>query len=132
MPGMVTPATIGWNIVSSSCSPRKYQGAFDGFGVKFGLARLSSGAFTTAENTSRNAVIASDAANSPTRRWGHTWTLSPGVALTSWMEPALTTVRSRWVWPSGPVIVGAGAVATAAAAVAAGAAAVVAGDAAPS
>ena len=34
MPGMVTPATMGWNIVSSSCRPRKYQGAFDGFGVK--------------------------------------------------------------------------------------------------
>src|SRR5436305_12963489 len=32
-PGMVTPATIGWNMVSSSCRPRKYHGAFDGFGV---------------------------------------------------------------------------------------------------
>ena len=38
MPGMVTPATIGWNIVSSSWRPRKYHGALDGFGVwlKFG------------------------------------------------------------------------------------------------
>src|SRR5438270_3587117 len=101
MPGIVTPATIGWNIVSNSCSPRKYQGALDGFGVKFGLARLSSGAFTTAANTRRNAVMASDAANSPTSRCGHTWTLSPGVALTSWIEPALTTVGGLWGWPAG-------------------------------
>src|SRR5205814_9540611 len=73
-------------------------------------------ALTIAENTSRNAVIASAATNSTTNRWGHTWTLSPGVALTSWMEPDLTTVSRRWVWPSGPVATGGGAVATAAAA----------------
>ncbi len=46
MPGMVTPATIGWNIVSSSWRPRKYHGAFDGFGVWLRLASSSSGAFT--------------------------------------------------------------------------------------
>ena len=40
MPGMVTPATIGWNIVSSSCRPRKYHGAFDGFGVWLMLASV--------------------------------------------------------------------------------------------
>ena len=28
--GNVTPAIIGWNMVSSSCNPRKYHGAFDG------------------------------------------------------------------------------------------------------
>ena len=33
MPGMVTPATIGWNMVSSSCRPRKYHGALEGLGV---------------------------------------------------------------------------------------------------
>ena len=49
MPGMVTPATIGWNIVSSSWSPRKYHGAFDGFGVLLKSARPSSGARTSAE-----------------------------------------------------------------------------------
>ena len=97
MPGMVTPATIGWNMVSSSWRPRKYQGAFDGFGVKLKLAPARNGALTTAENTSRNAVMASEATNSPTSRWGQTWTLSVGVALTSWIDPALTTVSSRWV-----------------------------------
>src|SRR6266511_1805684 len=49
MPGIVTPATIGWNIVSSSWRPRKYQGAFDGFGVLFGSARLFIGAPATTE-----------------------------------------------------------------------------------
>src|SRR5689334_12579855 len=54
-PGMVTPATIGWNIVSSSCNPRKYHGAFDGFGVEFTSAKPSSGAFTSAEKIVMNA-----------------------------------------------------------------------------
>ena len=44
MPGMVTPPTIGWNIVTSSCNPRKYQGAFDGFGVRLMFASCRSGA----------------------------------------------------------------------------------------
>ena len=60
MPGTVTPATIGWNIVSSSCRPRKYHGAFDGFGVELGLASSSSGALTKIEKISRNAVMTSD------------------------------------------------------------------------
>src|SRR5919206_2676026 len=116
MPGMVTPATIGWNIVRSSCSPRKYQGAFDGFGVKLKLAPARNGALTTAENTSRKALQAKQAMNSPMSRCGQVWTLSVGVALTSWIDPALTTVSRRWVWPSGPLATGAGAVATAVAA----------------
>src|SRR5688572_28495751 len=97
MPRMVTPATIGWNIVSSSWRPRKYQGAFDGFGVRLKLASVSSGAFTKAENTIRNAVHTREATNSTTSRWGQTWTLSTGLALTSWIDPDLTTVSSRWV-----------------------------------
>src|SRR5437588_10195178 len=101
-PGIVTPATIGWNMVSSSWRPRKYQGAFDGFGVRLKLAVANSGALTNAENTSRKNVIASEATNSTTNRCGHTCTLSVGTALTSWIDPALTTVRRRWVWPAGP------------------------------
>src|SRR5918997_3753761 len=117
MPGMVTPATIGWNIVSSSCRPRKYQGALEGFGVRLKLARVSSGALTKAENTSVKAVITRAATNSTTNRWGQVWTLSVGWARTSWMEPALTTVSSRCVCPSGPAATG-GAAARAAVAVA--------------
>ncbi len=37
---MVTPATMGWNMVSSSWRPRKYQGALDGFGVWLRLASV--------------------------------------------------------------------------------------------
>ena len=76
MPGMVTPATIGWNIVSSSCRPRKYHGAFDGFGVWLRLASSSSGALTKIEKISTNAVMTSAATNSTTSRWGQTCTLS--------------------------------------------------------
>src|SRR5919199_1044338 len=89
IPGMVTPATIGWNIVSSSCRPRKYHGAFEGFGVKLKLAAARNGALTTAEKMSRNAVMARAATNSPTSRWGQTWTLSVGVDLTSWIVAAV-------------------------------------------
>src|SRR3954470_20262705 len=120
MPGMVTPATIGWNMVSSSCRPRKYHGAFDGFGVWFTSARPSSGARTIAEKMRTIAVMASAAANSTTSRWGQVCTLSCASARVCWIEPDLTTVSRRWVWPPGPVPVGVaiGAVATAAAATA--------------
>ena len=108
MPGIVTPATIGWNIVRSSCRPRKYHGAFDGFGVWLTLASSWNGALTKIEKNSVKEVHASAAANSTTSRCGHVCTLSCGVALTSWIEPDLTTVSRRWVCPPGPVSVGAG------------------------
>src|SRR5262245_23271096 len=97
MPGMVTPATIGWNMVSSAWSPRKYQGALDGLGVRLTLASCSNGALTKIEKTNVKAVQAKAATNSPISRWGQVWTLSTGVALTSWMEPDFTTVSRRWV-----------------------------------
>merc|ERR1712034_280051 len=87
IPGMVTQATIGWNMVSSSWRPRKYQGALDGFGVLLKLANSSRGALTKIENRVVNRVMARAARNSATSRWGHTWTLSVGTVLTSWMEP---------------------------------------------
>src|SRR5438552_11628711 len=122
IPGIITPATIGWNIVSSSCRPRKYQGALDGLGVRLTLASGCNGALTNVEKTSRNAVITNDATNSTTRRCGHMCTLSTGSARTSWIEPDLTTVSKRWVCPPGPAATGGAAVATApAAAVTAGA-----------
>src|SRR5829696_8060954 len=105
-PGMVTPATIGWNIVSSSCRPRKYHGAFDGLGVWLGLANCSSGALTNTENKNVKAVQSSAATNSAASRCGHVCTLSIGVAFTSWIEPLFTTVSSRWVLPPGPAPIG--------------------------
>ena len=98
MPGIVTPATIGWNIVSSSCRPRKYHGAFDGFGVLLKSARPSSGAFTSAEKIVRNAVTASDRGELDRRAGAARCGPCPAAsALTSWIEPDLTTVSSRWV-----------------------------------
>src|SRR4051812_1681972 len=107
-PGMVTPATIGWNMVSSSCRPRKYHGAFDGFGVWLVLASCSSGALTNTEKMNVKARHASEATNSAARRCGQVCTLSTGVALTSWIEPLLTTVSRRWVCPPGPAPTGTG------------------------
>ena len=85
IPGMVTPATIGWNMVSSSCRPKKYQGAFDGFGVWLKFAKSCSGAFTTHEKTVTKAVRNRAATSSTMSRCGHVWTLSCGFALTSWI-----------------------------------------------
>src|SRR4051794_10877761 len=106
-PGIVTPATIGWNIVRSSWRPRKYQGAFDGFGVWLMSARPSNGAFTSAEKIVTIAVSDSSDANSMDNRCGQVWTLSWASPLVCWIEPALTTVSNRWVWPPGPTPAGA-------------------------
>ena len=94
---MVTPATIGWNIVSSSWRPRKYQGAFDGFGVLLKSASPSSGARTSAEKMVSAADTIRTAANSITSRCGQVCTLSCASARVCWIEPDLTTVSSRCV-----------------------------------
>ena len=54
------------------------------------------------EKTSVKAVMNSAAVNSAASKCGQTWTLSPGLALTSWIEPDLTTVSKRWVLPARP------------------------------
>ena len=69
-PGIVTPATMGWNIVRSSWRPKKYHGAFDGLGVRLKSARPSKGARTRAEKIVSAAVMMSIEANSITTRWG--------------------------------------------------------------
>src|SRR6476660_1176533 len=43
-PGRTTPASHGSKYTSISCRPRKYHGAFDGFGDADGFAGSSSGA----------------------------------------------------------------------------------------
>src|SRR5581483_10240995 len=116
IPGIVTPATMGCQIVRSSWRPRKYHGAFDGFGVWLKFACSRSGARTRAEKIVTSAINVSRETNSLTSRWGQVWTLSCASARVCWIDPALTTVRSRWVWPPGPVAVEAGAAAAVAAA----------------
>lgn len=83
MPGIVTPAIIGWNIVKSSCNPRKYQGALEGLGVRLKFAACNNGALTNHENINTNAVQANDATNSTPNKCGQVCTLSTGTALTS-------------------------------------------------
>ena len=67
-PGIVTPATIGWNNVRSSCSPKKYHGAFDGLGVWLKFASSINGALTKIEKITVKAVIDRAATNSTISR----------------------------------------------------------------
>src|SRR5262245_10761327 len=77
--GSTTPACQGSKKTSISCNPRKYHGAFDGFGVRVGLAGSSSGASTSSAQTSSSSVITMAHRNSERTRNGHVWTLSsPG------------------------------------------------------
>ncbi len=54
--GSTTPACQGSKKTSISCRPRKYHGAFDGFGVRVGLAGSSSGASTSSDHTISRSV----------------------------------------------------------------------------
>src|SRR5690606_6317652 len=74
--GTVTPAIWGSKYDSSSCNPRKYQGAFDGLGVLLKFAGSSSGAWRMTDRTTKNAVIARSATNSISMRCGQVLTLS--------------------------------------------------------
>src|SRR2546428_5327564 len=62
--GKATPAISGGNRGSSSCNPRKYQGALDGLGVTPGLACPSSGGLRKIETPIKNTVIATATMNS--------------------------------------------------------------------
>src|SRR5712691_6837230 len=95
--GIVTPATWGWKYRRSSCRPRKYQGALEGFGVWLMLASSRNGALITTETTTRKAVAARIASISDAMRWGQTLTRSIGSFSTRWIASGLTTARSRWM-----------------------------------
>jgi hypothetical protein len=100
--GTITPAICGSKYDSSSWSPRKYHGAFDGLGVALKFAGSSSGEWMTTDMITSSPVMASSAPNSISIRWGQVLTLSVGSALTFWIARALTTVSRRWVrTPSG-------------------------------
>src|SRR5437762_10560781 len=72
-PGNTTPAIHGSKYTSISCSPRKYHGAFDGFGVLFGLAGSSSGASMAIDHTVITVMTMSDVRNSSRTRYGQVW-----------------------------------------------------------
>src|SRR6478672_11769343 len=71
--GRTTPAIHGSKYTSISWRPRKYQGAFDGFGVLFGLAGSSSGASIAIDHTVITVMTMSDVRNSRRTRYGQVW-----------------------------------------------------------
>src|SRR6266446_258576 len=71
-PGRTTPASHGSKYTSISCSPRKYHGAFDGFGVLAGFAGCSSGAFRKIDQTMSTTEQRISAISSVYTRSGHT------------------------------------------------------------
>src|SRR5947207_11705691 len=75
-PGNTTPASHGSKYTSISCSPRKYHGAFDGFGVLAGFAGCSSGAFRKIDQTIRTTEQTMSEMSSVYTRSGHTQTRS--------------------------------------------------------
>src|SRR5215831_7004757 len=107
--GSTTPACQGSKKTSISCNPRKYHGAFDGFGVRVGLAGSSSGASTRSAHTSSSSVITMAHRNSERTRNGHVWTLSsPGpVAFLIGTSTRLPATAPSGVRASGVAIVSA-------------------------
>src|SRR3989442_309580 len=117
---MITPAIIGWKYRSSSCRPRKYHGALEGFGVRLGLASSRSGAWTKVEKMITAALTMRRLMNSSISRCGKTLTRSPCSRSTRWMPSGATSARSRCLsgapaFGVGMRPVGGGAVRTAAA-----------------
>src|SRR6266511_1506869 len=101
-PGIVTPATIGWKYRSSSCRPRKYQGALEGLGVRLEFASSRSGALTKIENSVTKANMAKAATASRMSRWGQTLTLSSWRGSARWMPSGGTMASRRCVSPNLP------------------------------
>src|SRR5262249_50954432 len=101
--GSTTPACHGSKKTSISWSPRKYQGAFDGFGVRVGFAGSSSGASTSSAQTSSNSVMTMAHRNSDRTRNGQVCTLSaPGpVAFLIGTSTRLPATAASGVLPSG-------------------------------
>src|SRR2546430_1878887 len=91
--GKATPAISGGKRESSSCRPRKYQGALEGFGVMPGLAWPSNGACNQTETRIKKAVIATAAMNSLKTNSGKETTISS--SLSSRTVDGTSTERRR-------------------------------------
>src|ERR1700687_1632809 len=74
--GSTTPAYHGSKNTSISCNPRKYHGAFEGFGVRVGLLGSSSGALMVSDQIVSTAMTSSDIRNSLRTRNGQVWSFS--------------------------------------------------------
>src|SRR5208282_4942599 len=87
--GSTTPAYHGSKNTSISCRPRKYQGAFDGLGVRVGLLGSSSGALIVSDQMVSTAITSNDIRNSLRTRNGQVCSFS------SMPEPAFLIATSR-------------------------------------
>src|SRR6476646_9545729 len=96
-PGRTTPASHGSKYTSISCSPRKYHGAFDGFGVLAGFAGCSSGAFRKIDQTMRTTEQRISEMSSVYTRSGHTQTRSDSAFS---IGPAPAAIRRSFNTPS--------------------------------
>src|ERR1700730_13168761 len=74
--GSTTPAYHGSKNTSISCRPRKYHGAFDGFGVRVGFDGCSSGALIVSDQMVNTAVTSNAIRNSLRTRNGQVWSFS--------------------------------------------------------
>src|SRR5690554_5041190 len=92
--GSTTPACQGSKNTSISCNPRKYHGAFDGFGVRVGLAGSSRGASTSRDQMTRRSVTKIAHRNSARTKCGQVYTLSSlgPVAFAGAADPAAAAV----------------------------------------
>src|SRR5215471_18619343 len=96
-PGNTTPASQGSKYTSISWRPRKYHGAFDGFGVLAGFAGCSSGAFRKIDQTIKMIEHAISEISSVYTRSGHTQTRSDSAFS---MGPCPARIRRSLSTPS--------------------------------
>src|SRR5580704_4255238 len=93
--GSTTPAYHGSKKTSISCRPRKYHGAFEGFGVRVGLLGSSSGALIVNDQIVSTAITSSDIRNSLRTRNGQVCSFS------SMPDPAFLIGTSLRLPPTG-------------------------------
>src|SRR6266481_7053949 len=74
--GSTTPAYHGSKNTNISCKPKKYHGAFDGFGVRVGFDGCSSGAFSSSDHTVSTMITSSIIRNSLRTRNGQVCSFS--------------------------------------------------------
>src|SRR5271156_4850107 len=74
--GSTTPAYHGSKNTNISCKPRKYHGAFDGFGVRVGFDGCSSGALSSSDHTVNTMITSRAIRNSLRTRNGQVCSFS--------------------------------------------------------
>src|ERR1700682_3573144 len=91
--GSTTPAYHGSKNTSISCKPRKYHGAFEGFGVRVGLLGSSSGALMVSDQIVSTAITSSDLRISLLTKNGQVWIFSSMPDPSFLIEPSIRSPR---------------------------------------